>query len=212
MVAANPGARVLFVDHASVDGTGALLVAGGATVVACTAGGGLGHAVKTGLRAALVETVDGYVGWLPGNLKSDTADAVRLAATLDETRTYGSTFVKARRVGRPFAEWAPSALAGVVLSLWGLGPYWEVGGTPTVVPATRAHVLLDGPDGIEFETYTVTALRREGLAMLRLPAAFGHRRHGASHWNRGITSQVGLLGRLLREISRTRRHRLSSGR
>ena len=97
----------------------------------------------------------------------------------------------------------PSAFAGIILSVWGLGPYWEVGGTPTIVPATSADVLLRGPDGLEFETYVITAMRREGLRMVRLSAAFGKRVHGASHWNRGLGSQISLLRRLMREISRT---------
>lgn len=204
LAAAATDARILFVDHASDDATRVLLAAGGATVVPCATGGGFGSAVKTGLRAALDETIDGYVGWLPGNLKSAPADAVRLTGELDASCAYGTAYVKARRTGRPLHERAPSAIAGMLLSAWGFGPYWEVGGTPTIVPATKVPALLDGPDGLEFETHVVTVLRREGLAMLRLPAAFGRRVHGTSHWNRGIASQIRLLGRLLREISRTR--------
>jgi len=204
LAAAAPGARILFVDHASDDATPSLLTAGGATVVPCAAGGGFGFAVKAGLRAALDETTDGYIGWLPGNLKSAPADAVRLTCELDASHPYGTAYVKARRTGRPLREQVPSAVAGMILSAWGPGPYWEVGGTPTIVPATKVNSVLDGPDGLEFETHVVTVLRREGLTMLRLPAAFGQRVHGASHWNRGIVSQIRLLGRLLREISRTR--------
>lgn len=211
MVASIPHVHVVFVDHASSDDTNALLVAGGAIVVTCDSGGGFGRAVKAGVMAASQMLRDmpdkngeGYIGWLPGNLKSSPVDAAKLADTLDASRAYDSAYVKARRVGRPFREWGPSAFAGVILSVWGLGPYWEVGGTPTIVPATRADVLLRGPDGLEFETYVITAMRREGLRMVRLSAAFGKRVHGASHWNRGLGSQISLLRRLMREISRTR--------
>jgi len=93
----------------------------------------------------------------------------------------------------------------VLLSAWGRGPYWEVGGTPTVVPATALADLLRGPDGPEFETFVVHAMRSAGLVMLRLPSPFGRRLHGSSHWNRGVRSQLALLGRLLREVSRLRR-------
>lgn len=197
---------IIFVDHASSDNTGALLSAGGAEVIYCQEGGGFGRAVQTGLAAALPRATGGYVGWLPGNLKSDPMDAARLTASMHNSYVYGSVYVKARRSGRPLREHIPSALAGFVLSVWGLGPYWEVGGTPTIVPALRAEVLLKGPEGLEFETFTVTAMRREKIRMLRLKAPFGRRMHGSSHWNRGLRTQMRLLLCLMREISRTRRN------
>jgi glycosyltransferase involved in cell wall biosynthesis len=204
-------ARTIFVDHASTDNTGKLLATAGAHVVKCEDGGGFGRAVKAGLREALPHAAGGYVAWLPGNLKSMPADAARLAAELDAQHPYGSAYVKARRTGRPTREALASAIAGIVLSAWGWGPYWEVGGTPTIVPASRVAALLDGPDGLEFETFTITTLRRSGIIMLRLPAPFGQRLHGTSHWNRGIGSRIRLLVRLLREISRTRTNTARTG-
>jgi hypothetical protein len=100
----------------------------------------------------------------------------------------------------------PSTLAGTLLSIWGGGPYFEVGGTPTIVPSSMLEQLLKGPEGLEFETFTVFAMRRAGLEMLRLPASFGQRSHGTSHWNKGLGSQLSLLYSLLRYVTRLRKN------
>jgi hypothetical protein len=198
--------RVLFVDHASTDSTGELLRSGGAEVVRCAEAGGFGRAVKYGISAVAGPAAPGYLAWLPGNLKTDPADALRLAVELHASRPYGSAYVKARRTGRSLKERVPSAIAGALLSIRGRGPYFEVGGTPTIVPSSLLEQVLEGPDGIEFETFTVFAMRQAGLELLRPPAPFGRRVHGASHWNKGLRSQLALLYRLLRYVTELRKN------
>lgn len=88
-------------------------------MVRCQEGGGFGRAVQAGLTVALPRANGGYVGWLPGNLKSDPLDAVRLTNSLHAFHTYGSAYVEARRSGRPIRERIPfrSILAHAVLGL-----------------------------------------------------------------------------------------------
>ena len=202
LLARGAGAAVLIVDDASTDGTTERLEAlrdFGVQIVRTDRSFGFGAAIRAGLDVA---PRHGYLAWLPGSMRVHPLFAVALAHELHRRAVYGTAYVKARRLNRPWREALPSRAAGVLLSLIGRARLFEVGGTPTVVPATARGALLLGPDGVEFETETIRLLRSEGLHMLRLAVPFGERRHGHSHWNRGIRSQFGLWCRLVRRVIR----------
>lgn len=200
LLAQGAGADVLIVDDASTDGTTERLEAlrgAGVHIIRTDRSLGFGAAIRAGLDAAPQQ---GYLAWLPGSMRVHPLFAVALAHELHRRAVYGTAYVKARRLNRPWQEALPSRAAGVVLSLLGRGSFLEVGGTPTVVPVTARDALLLGPDGVEFETETIRLLRRDGLQMLRLAIPFGPRKHGHSHWNRGLRSQLSLLYRLARRV------------
>ena len=193
------GVELVIVDNGSIDdtaGVASALLPGARIVRAARPNKGLGAGVKAGL--AVVDT--STVGWLPGNGKVDPMDVLNLFAI---SATSG-VVVKALRDGRPFDARIKTALAGlaqtVVLGQW----VRDTGGTPTVIPAQLIASMLEGPDDYGFETFTLVVAKRERVQVRRVRVRFGNRSHGASHWQRGIGSELGLLKNLLIHARRWR--------
>lgn len=217
------------VDDGSDDATGECFAGiEGVRVLRNDGPHGFGASVKHGLRAVLGATVSGssdashpssasgastplelYVGWLPGNLRVQPLSALVVARELHRRHRYGSAFAKAHRTNRPFLDRVKSALTSFALSVSSASFVREFGGTPTVVPASSASLVLDGPDDLSFELYTLWRLRRNGLCACRPSVPFGPRVYGSSKWNSGFGAQMALLVAMRRALGsfRSRRHR-----
>lgn len=194
------GVEVVLVDNASTDETAevAARCVPGAQVVSLPAPNrGFGGGVKAGLQHCTAQTV----GWMPANGKVDPLDAYDF---LQRSHAHNAV-VKGHRRGRRPSERVKTALVGAAQSA-ALGEWvTDTGGTPTAVPASFLSALLDGPDDYSFETYTLVLAKRSGVKVLRPDASYGTRAVGASHWQRGLRSEISLAVRLVRYCASLRR-------
>lgn len=157
---------------------------------------GFGAAVKVGLdHASRTMTGSGYVCWMPGNLRVRALYALAAARHLDQLHAYGSAWVKTARGNRPIFDRFTALATSLYLSAVARERFFEFGGTPTVIPIECVSLLLDGPDDVTFEAYTLWRMQHTDLSLIRLVAPFGPRPHGSSKWNTGILSKFRLLAR-----------------
>lgn len=199
--AVQAGAEVVFVDNGSTDGTAEALEREPVVVVKLPENLGFGGGVKAGLQAA---TGDVLV-WLPGNGKVHPLAALALSDELrrrDPDRCY---FLKAHRSNRPTGERVRTLAAGLVVSAASRMDLRENGGTPTAIHREHLQLVVDGPNDLTFELYTLWRLRRAGLQRLSLAVPFGARFAGKSRWNRGVRSQLQLLFKQLLALRAWRR-------
>jgi len=191
------GAEIVVVDDASTDGTGALLDAAGfINVVHQRRSNGFGAAVKAGMGAATGD----IVAWMPGNMRVRPMDTLRIARTIAAVSQGRSLFAKASRTGRPFSERASRFIAGLTLSIWSRRDLMDTGATPTVVPRSALKHLVNGPDDITFECYTLWKLPQSGFEVIRPEVPYVNRPAGTSHWNTGARARFKLFVKLLRSV------------
>lgn len=191
-----PDVEVIMVDNGSADGSSGILAASGLRVLRVARNVGFGNGVQAGIRAAS----GSVVVWMPGNGRVVPSEAVDAGRAL-LSRGHG-WFLKCYRAGRPLRMRFRSAAAGLVLSAATRSLIPEPGSTPSGVFASEAHMLLPGPDGLEFEAWSFWRLRRAGLRTLRHQVRFGERHAGSSKWASGRLSGAKLMLSLLRSSSR----------
>ena len=192
------GVEMVIVDNGSTDGTWEALRNAQDLVVVQEKLVGFGAAVKTGLLHAQGEVV----AWMPGNFRVSIDDAVALSEFV--LRANDAVFAKGWRTGRPVFDTLSSGVAGLILSAVGRCDMRDFGGSPTAVPRGAVTALLGGPDDLAFEPFVLWKLPRVGYRAVRPKVRFGPRRHGNSRWNKGLRSQLQLMGHLLREVPQFR--------
>ena len=143
-----------------------------------------------GILFGISHTETKYVGWMPGNLKVDPRDVVGLlgALTFDE-----NAFIKGFRTGRGAKEYFKTFFAGAIQSLILKSNMFDSGGTPTVCTRKFICELKEPPTDYVFESYVLYHARKNQFKVIRPHIAYGKRRFGESHWQRGIKSEIKLL-------------------
>ena len=147
---------------------------------------GFGGGILLGISHAETK----YVGWMPGNLKVDPKDVVKLIEmlTLDE-----KIFIKGFRTGRGIKEYIKTFFAGAIQTLILKSNMFDSGGTPTVCVKKFICELEAPPTDYVFESYVLYHARKNQLKVIRPHITYGRRRFGESHWQRGIKSEINLL-------------------
>ena len=143
-----------------------------------------------GIIFGISRTETKYVGWMPGNLKVDPKDVVKLLEifTLDE-----KTIIKGFRTGRGLKEYFKTFFAGAIQSLILRSNMFDSGGTPTICTKKFISELEAPPTDYVFESYVLYHARKSKLKVVRPHIAYGKRLFGESHWQRGIKSEIKLL-------------------
>ncbi|HYC82152.1 MAG TPA: polyprenol monophosphomannose synthase [Solirubrobacterales bacterium] len=194
------GARVLVVDDASPDGTGAIADRLAAErpdrveVLHRSGKRGLGPAYIAGFRRALAAGA-GLVLEMDADFSHDPADLPRLlAAAEDADLVIGSRYVPGGRV----EAWSPSrrllsrggsAYARHVL---GLGVHDLTGGFKCFRREVLEAIDLDGVDsrGYAFQVEMTYRAARCGFRLLEIPIVFHDRREGASKMTAAIAAEA----------------------
>lgn len=153
---------------------------------------GFGGGIMTGIDTV----VTSHVGWMPGNLKVTPRDAIGLWSAWDKTE--GSA-VKASRNRASRVEAAKTLIAGIFSSAAHNARLFDSGGTPTMVATKFMQSLSQqSPKGYEFEVFTLLAMRRAGVRVLRSKVEYRRRRYGSSHWQTSTSAELRLLASMLR--------------
>jgi glycosyltransferase involved in cell wall biosynthesis len=152
---------------------------------------GFGGAVIFGAERVLTP----WVAWMPGNLKVNPQD---LSNYLKSFEFPPNTFVKANRVNRRRVDHLKTILAGLIQSSILGKNMIDTGGTPTICEREFLISLKNPPSDFVFESFTLFAARSQKLSVIRPPFAYGQRKFGRSHWQRGLKSEMNLMVRIIR--------------
>jgi dolichol-phosphate mannosyltransferase len=190
-----PGARILVVDDASTDGTGALAEALGAGVLHRSAKAGLGRAYAAGFATALGEGAE-LVVEMDADLSHDPADLPRLVAAAEAGAdlVLGSRYVE----GGGIEDWDVKRR---VLSRWGCGYARRVlgvgvrdltGGFKCFRAATLQAIDATGAgaQGYAFQVELTWRALSLGLEVVELPILFRERRLGDSKMSARIALEA----------------------
>ncbi len=213
--------RMLVIDDASPDGTGAiadrLASAEPRVRVLHRAGkGGIGPAYRDGFRVALAEGAD-LVMEMDCDFSHDPADVPRLvAAAADADLVLGSRYVP----GGGVAEWGLVRRAisrgGCLYAklVLGVGVHDLTGGFKCFRREVLEALPLDevGARGYGFQIEMTYRALLQGFRVTEVPITFTERARGSSKMSRGIVWEAAtLVPRLRRRLGRTARRGSSKG-
>ena len=146
---------------------------------------GYGFGVATGMLAARGE----FIGISHADMQCAAADLFTAYARLISAPCPARTFIKGKRLKRPFGPSlvtnTMSALATLVL----LKPLTDINAQPKVFHRSFLAEIPNPPDGFEFDLYLLYRARAAGLKVLTIPVNFGARAHGASKWAFSLASR-----------------------
>jgi glycosyltransferase involved in cell wall biosynthesis len=157
---------------------------------------GFGGAIQ---EATKVTKADWLV-WMPGNMKVLTSEMSDFISLLRSCPS--STFVKAKRIGRPVLDRIKTMLASVAQTIFAGKIMVDTGGTPCAVHRSNPlwREILSAPTDYRFDSYMLYAARNLGLRVER-PKVFYHERLvGTSHWQSGFSAELQLMKSLIRSI------------
>jgi dolichol-phosphate mannosyltransferase len=192
--AALPGARILVVDDASTDGTGALAEALGVDVLHRPGKAGLGRAYAAGFATALAEGAE-LVIEMDADLSHDPADLPRLVqAAEDADLVLGSRYV----AGGGVEDWD---IKRRLLSRWGCGYARRVlgvgvrdltGGYKCFRAATLQAIDATGAgaQGYAFQVELTWRALQLGGTVVEIPIRFRERRLGDSKMSARIALEA----------------------
>ena len=179
------GVEVILVDNGSSDETEHLMAQAPTKikVVRLAENQGYGRGILMGLRVAQSD----FVAWTHADLQTDPADILRAFELLEREGLGRDVFVKGARRGRGYRARFISASMGLLSSL--LSGEWlrEVNAMPNLFPRVFVERLKSPPNDYHFELYVLFHAKRH-LRERRIVVDFPERQHGASTWNRGLSS------------------------
>jgi glycosyltransferase involved in cell wall biosynthesis len=178
-VIARSPAPVLVVDDGSIDGTGDVARAAGATVVR-TEGLGLGGAVRTGLRAAVERGAD-VVAFCDADGEYDPAELDLLIAPImrgEADYVVGSRFAGSIRSMRPHRRLGNVVLTRAVRRLTGL-PVTDGQSGYRALSRDAATAAEIGHDFNYAQVLTIE-LQRKGFRYAEVPISYAFRSSGES--------------------------------
>jgi glycosyltransferase involved in cell wall biosynthesis len=150
-----------------------------------------------GILAGIMAVSSSHVGWMPGNLKVTPQDAIRLWATWTINREFSAVKASRQRVSKVDA--LKTHAAGLLASVVHGARLFDSGGTPTMTDTEFMKNLVEKfPRGYDFEVFTLLAMRRSGVRILRPKVQYLGRRYGSSHWQTSLGAELTLLGTMLR--------------
>ncbi len=147
---------------------------------------GFGGGILFGVNACKTP----FVGWMPGNLKVDPREFVKIASS---TELKENQMIKSCRVGRSLTARLKTQLLGLVQSVALRTNMADSGGTPTVCEKRFLLSLKNPPTDFVFESFVLFYARKRGLEIKRPKVIYGVRAFGKSHWQRGLKSEVNLF-------------------
>jgi hypothetical protein len=200
-----PGARIVVVDDASADHTGARALAAGAEVVTLDAHAGYAGALREGYRTALAGGATAVLQ-LDADGQHRPTDLPRmLEALCGADLVLGSRFLGAspgyaiptlRRAGMAACRWMATAVGGLPVSD-------PTSGLRALTPRVAGHIADHGfPSGLT-ETSLLIHLHRAGVRIREIPVSMraspGHSMHagiaGGAHLMRISWAVLGLAAR-----------------
>ena len=158
---------------------------------------GFGGGIKAGIRAANTE----WVGWMPGNLKILPPDVESLIESI-EIKT--GTLIKCHRKRKSISAKLKTFSAGLIQSTLTRSLMFDTGGTPTICEKDFFEGILDLPDDYVIESRVLFEARKLGMNVLRPQIPYGERKFGASHWQKGLKSEIALMKSIITNLRNAR--------
>jgi glycosyltransferase involved in cell wall biosynthesis len=148
-----------------------------------------------GLVCGISKCDTDFVGWMPGNLKVDPQEVVRVLTHIDFARI---DVIKAKRLGRSTSARLKTWIIGVIQSVILQSNMFDAGGTPTICRRSLLVDLNKVPKDYVFESYILYQARQAKSRIVRPGVNYGLRKFGVSHWQRGFSSELSLTIKILK--------------
>ena len=132
-----------------------------------------------------------FVGWMPGNMKIDPIDAFHLANKICFENKY--TYIKARRINRPFFDSLKTKIFGIFASLHFNVHIYDAGGTPNIVHKDFFKLSEFMPNDFSFDVFVYYYFTVNSLFIERPKIKYTKRLFGKSHWQKGLLSEINLF-------------------
>jgi glycosyltransferase involved in cell wall biosynthesis len=191
--AASQHTKFLFVDNGSTDPKVATILRKNSKYwesITVKNNLGFGGGILHGSQAVKTQ----FVGWMPGNLKVNPNDVLEM---LEHVKLNPRTVIKAKRTGRTTSDKIKTFLAGITQSLLLRKNMLDTGGTPTICHISFLSELNSPPKDYVFESYVLYMARKLKFHVERPHVFYGTRKHGKSHWQKGIRSELTLMLRIV---------------
>lgn len=148
-----------------------------------------------GIQFGITHSNSQWIGWMPGNLKTDPRD---VESFVSETSLSTTSILKGKRINRGFSAKSKTLLAGLVQTMFLKKNMFDSGGTPTVCPRLFLESLSNAPRDYVFESYILYIARMRGVEVIRPKIRYGRRVYGNSHWQNGLKAEVRLMIKIIR--------------
>lgn len=132
-----------------------------------------------------------FIGWMPGNMKINPIEAFNFAENISTLNKY--TYVKARRINRPFFDSLKTKIFGIIASLHFNVYIYDAGGTPNIVHKDFFKISKYMPSDYSFDVFVYYYFKVNSYCIERPKIKYTKRLYGNSHWQRGILSEINLL-------------------
>ncbi len=131
-----------------------------------------------------------YVAWMPGNLKLDPRDVYKLIEkqNLDDRYIY----LKARRTARPLMDSIKTIIFGILVSSYFNKFIYDAGGTPNLIHKDFFSISNNFPNDFSFDVFVYFYCLKNNFNIVRPKIRYTVRRHGESHWQKGLSSEINL--------------------
>ena len=185
----------LIVDNGSTESNVHEVLTGstqsGWTYVKAKANQGFGGGIVYGINYCTTE----FIGWMPGNLKVDPREVIETFSKIDLEQF---DLIKAKRVERKSLPRIKTWIVGLTQSIILRCNMFDSGGTPTICRRSFILGLEELPNNYIFESYVLYQARLLNHRVIRPRVAYGSRKFGTSHWQRGFASELRLTFEILR--------------
>lgn len=201
---AEPRIDVVLVDNGSKDATPELFAAGfphaRISSVRVPVNQGYGFGILFGLRAAQGE----IIGWTHADMQSDPMDVIKALVEFDTVADVRRTYVKGRRLARPWRDvaftYAMTTLASVVLRM----PLRDINAQPNMFHRDFLASWENPPHDFALDLFVYVEALRQQFEVRRFPVNFGPRSAGIGN-NERLSDKLRYSRRAILDIIRLRR-------
>lgn len=186
------GLECVLVENGSTDGSREYFeseIEGGrpgVRAVYVPANRGYGYGIQQGLKAATGE----YVGWMHADMQVEPSALEPVLRFLSGYHGGERYFFKGLRKGRGAIDRFFTGCMSLYESALFQMKIYDIGGFPVLFHRSLLDLAGDVPDDFQIELYMYVLAKGSGYLVKRFPVSMGEREHGASSWDRGLSSKI----------------------
>ncbi len=154
-----------------------------------------GFGVISGLNKARGE----FLSFTHGDMQTDPYDAIIAYQIMKKQADQKKCLVKGARKDRPFSDRIFQVSVSFIESFIMRRPMRDVFAVPSLFHRGFWRLVEHPPLTHSFDIHLYYLAKKMGFKIVRFPVVFPKRLHGASHWNKGLSSKWNFLKMMVRD-------------